>query len=237
MKLAPIIASIAALACVVLILHVRAERENLWAGAYAAQASRPGPASGQRVQKEQAVGPFLSETNSGLYFSVDGSSHYTRPKVDARIQSNDLLVWGLFCTTGHVRAWYPAREAYWLRLAMKGPDAKWVPKTARGARYGGKFDDIAKYEVIRRGLGPHLGAVLFHEEAGPPLPEPDIPPLVGSSTLLPRPEELFSMAQPGIYTMYIQMQLWRSVSEPPASTWPLVRFRPMAVKIERKAPD
>ncbi len=243
MKIAGLLLFLAALACVVVILLPREQRGPLWAEAPTTEARAPGspaaargPAAVELAQRDQAVGPFLSETNSGLYFSVDESLQYLDPKAGARIQSNDLLVWGLFCDTGHVRAWYPPHEAYWLRLAMKGPDGKWVSKTALGARYGGKFDDIAKYDVIRRGVGPHLGAVLLHVEADPPSPEPGVPPLVGSGTLLPKPEELFLMGPPGIYTMYVQMQLWRPVSGPPAPKSALVRFRPVAVKIEHKAP-
>ncbi len=239
MKNGLIALSILAGAGLLLLYASRSDRQNLWAlGEAGPRPDRIGYSGGRPALPEHTR-PVFSETNADVYLGIDGVGNYFNPGVTAAIQSDERLLWGLFCSTGDVRAYYPSRREYSIRFAMTGPDGKWIPKTALGEEYGAKFDRILAYwQDASSGSRLDRGPPDAPTDACRPSAAPGPPALTGiRPQLLRTAEELFHMGQPGMYTLYVQVQIKRpmGVSGPDAGRLGLVRFHPVVLKIERKA--
>jgi len=158
----------------------------------------------------QAFGTGFSETNNGIYLAVGGSVSTNEP-----IKFDERLAYMPFCATGNI--WLSQAEpVYGTKIKMIAPDGKEVPKTPLGQSYGSKFDQLHSYKDAHLGgigaSGPYQG--MF-------------------SGLLARPNELFIMEKPGIYTLEIQMQMFRHTGSPDTNEWSrnLIRFSPIKIKV------
>jgi hypothetical protein len=160
----------------------------------------------------QAFGAGFSETNNGIYLVIGGSASTNEP-----IKFNERLAYMPFCDTGSIRL-SQAEPVYGTKIKMIGPDGKDVPKTSLGQSYGSKFDQLHSYKDAHLGgigaSGPYQG--MF-------------------SGLLARPNELFIMEKPGIYTLEIQMQMFRYTPSLDTNEWSrnLIRFSPVKIRVEK----
>jgi hypothetical protein len=175
------------------------------------------------VSKSFAV--ILSETNSGIYIGISGT------RTNTPLQFNDRLVWRPFCNTGMVSLNYPDPN-YGIKIKMFGPDGNEVTKTKLGESFGLNFDQVHSYkDVIHTGLmgyhSSHMGGI----EAQGRYDERDGPLLSGP--LLPAPKELFQIEKPGIYTLEIQMQMFRVIKSTNQWTRELIQFSPIKIRVEK----
>ena len=124
-----------------------------------------------------------------------------------------------FCNTGDV-VLAVAAPIYGTRIKMTGPDGKEVSKTPLGQKFGSKFDEWHKFNDIHPlpgttcACGPYKGLV---------------------SGVLPSPKELFIMEDAGIYTLEVQMQMFRFGARPDtnATSHNPIQFSPVEIKVEK----
>ena len=145
------------------------------------------------------------------------------PITNEPIRFDDKLSWGPFNDLpGRVNLYFPIDKAYFMRMAMYGPDGKEVPKTKLGKGYGAKWDRLHSYKDTRLQPIPAEGS--YKENLGQ-----------AAGQILPSPKDLFSMEKPGIYTLKVQIQLFRYAATTNTSEWNrnLLRFPPVKIKIEK----
>lgn len=161
-------------------------------------------------------GTGLSETNGGIYLAVGGAVSANEP-----IRFDERLAYMPFCTNGDVQL-SCSGPAYCAKIKMFAPDGKEVPKTSFGQSYGSKFDQLHSYRDAHLGgicaCGPYKGMI---------------------GELLASPNELFLMEKPGIYTLEIQMQMFRYTPSLDTNEWSrnLIRFSPIKIKVEKPQED
>ena len=110
-------------------------------------------------------------------------------------------------------------------MRMFGPDGKEVKKTWTGRDFGTKWEKLHSYKDTK--LQPIWAWGSFEENKGE-----------SSGSNLPPPQELFQMEESGIYTMEIEIQVFRYVPTKDTELWfkNLLRFSPIRIKVE-KPPD
>jgi hypothetical protein len=176
------------------------------------------------TSSSRAFGTGLSETNNGLFLAVSGE----HSGINEPVRFSERLVWLPFCSTNtgrnYVELQYPSAK-YGMKIKMVAPDGKEVPKTSLGETFGSKWEKLHDFKDSK------LNGVLAY---GPY--QPDIG--AGGGRPLPSPEDLFEMKQPGVYTLEIQMQMFRHTgsTDPNDQHRNLVRFSPIKIKVE-KPPD
>ncbi len=160
----------------------------------------------------QVFGVGFSQTNNGIYLVIGGSASTNEP-----IKFDERLAYQPFCNTGSIRL-SQTEPIYGTKIKMIGPDGKEVPKTSLGQSYGSKFDQLHSYKDAHLGgigaSGPYQGML---------------------SGLLARPSELFIVEKPGIYTLEVQMQMFRysPTLDPDEDYRNLIRFSPIKIKVEK----
>jgi hypothetical protein len=92
------------------------------------------------------------------------------------------LVWMPFHDSGEVKLLYPLDPSYLVKIRMLDDEGKEVPK----------FKDTRLQPISA--WGPYTNN-----------------PALGGGNLLSSPKDLFEMKKPGIYTMEIEMQLFRQI--------------------------
>lgn len=163
----------------------------------------------------QALGTGLSETNNGVYMAIGGDT-----STNELMRFDDRIAYMPFCSTGQV-VLAQASPVYGMRIKMVAPNGKEVDKTPLGLGFGSQFDQLHNYNDAHLteicACGPYEG-------------------LLGK-VLIPSLDQLFVIEKPGIYTLEIQMQMFR-VGLPP-STNALSRnpilFSPVTIKVEKPA--
>ena len=135
------------------------------------------------------------------------------------------LSWCAYCNTGRVRIWSSLDPAYGAKIKMLNPRGKEVQKTWQGKQYGAKWDKLHSYKDTR--LQPNWAWGSFEENQGG-----------ANGGRLLAPQELFSMDDPGIYTMEVQIQAFRYVPSRDPEEWSrnLLRFSPIRIKVEKPSP-
>jgi hypothetical protein len=135
------------------------------------------------------------------------------------IKFDEKLAYYPFCNTGDVML-AEASPVYSTRIKMTGPDGKEVEKTPLGQSFGSKFDQWHKYNDTRVGetcaCGPYQGFL---------------------GGVLPSAKELFVMQEPGIYTLDVQMQMFRVGARPNTNAASRNPIRFSAVKIKVVKPE
>jgi hypothetical protein len=164
------------------------------------------------------AGAVLSNTNNEIYIAISGTSTAYEP-----VRFDERLVWRPFCNTDVVQINYPDPE-YLVKFKMTGPDGKERTKTELGKKFGSAFDKVRRYKDTIN--GSHMGNITaqggYDRSEG-----------VLSGPLLPKPEELFAMTNAGVYTLEIQMQMFRIVKGTNNWTREMIRFDPVQIKIEK----
>jgi len=157
----------------------------------------------------------ISATTNELFLAVAGY-HSISP-----IRFDERLVWLPFCNTGEVTLNGVSPE-HGVKIMMWDESGKPVSRTALGESYGSKWDQLHSYK----------DASIYTVLAGGPYAENHD---LGGGKFLPPPKDLFQMDQPGVYTLEIQMQMFRHVASSDASEWTrnLIRFPPVRLKVEK----
>ncbi|HOC58112.1 MAG TPA: hypothetical protein PKI20_21015 [Verrucomicrobiota bacterium] len=170
----------------------------------------------------------LSETNHGIYVVVASWDHRSLgykanpfSSVEPFRFDNELM-WSPFCESGKVELCYPGPPQL-ARLHMTGPDGKAVPKTRLGETFGTKFDRIRYEDTVHGWSRANIEAQGPYDSRGGGFTGP----------ILPAPAKLFQMKKPGVYTLEVQMQLLRAVWVTNHWTYPVVRFSPIRIKVEK----
>ncbi len=162
----------------------------------------------------------LSAPTNGIYLAVVGNAD-RGPTAGETVAAEQRLIWMPFCDAGHVVLWYPLDPAYLVKLRMFDDRGREARRTALGARYGSKFDQLRGYKTTRlqpiRAWGP------FTQNPG-----------LGGGHPLPAPDQLFKLKE-GIYTLEIQMQMFRHVASTNVNDWStnLLRFPPVKIRVEK----
>ena len=170
----------------------------------------------------QVCGTGLSETNNGLFLAVGGEHSGTNEP----IRFHERIAWRPFCNinTGKtdIELQYP-NARYGIKMKMTDPDGKVVSKTGLGDIWGSgsKWNQLHSYKDSR----------LSGVTAGPYRPDVG----AGGGQWLPAPKDLFEMEKPGIYTLEIQMQMFRHTgsTDPNEEYRNLIRFSPVKIRVEK----
>ena len=164
------------------------------------------------------VGTVLSNTNKEIYIAFSGTFTAHEP-----VRCDEKLVWRPYCNTHVVSINYPDPE-YLVKFKMIGPDGKKIIRTRLGEKFGSGFDKVRNYEDTIK--GSHMGNITaqgtYDSQEG-----------ALSGPILPKPEELFQMTTAGIYTLEIQMQMFRIIKGTNQWTRELIRFDPMQIKVQK----
>jgi hypothetical protein len=166
----------------------------------------------------KALGANLSATNNEIFIAISGGMSAT----NGAVLFNKRLVWLPFCATNTSGALidfnYPSFK-YGMKIKMTEPNGKEVSKTSFGKTCGSKWNQLYSYKDSR------LSGI---SAAGPYQPE-------FGGQFLPAPNELFEMDKPGIYTLEIQMQMFRHTgsTDPDEQHRNLIQFSPVKIKVEK----
>ena len=172
-----------------------------------------------------AAATGFSMPTNGVYLAIT-SWRETWPNTNAPVHFDERLVWLAFCKGGRAELWFPIDPTYFLKLRMYDPQGKEVPRTALGKSYGSKFDLLRSYKTTR--LQPTRPEGSYEENRGQ-----------GGGGFLPPPKDLFKMRKEGIYTMEIEMQMFRYVASTSVDDWSrnLIRFSPIKIKVCKDSGD
>jgi len=174
-----------------------------------------------------AVG--LSAPTNGVYLAVVGWTHFGEsklgPNTNEIIPFDSQLGWLPFSNTGMVRVWFPSEPAYLAKVKMFDSDGKEVSKTSVGKSFGSKWSGLHDYRDAKCEFVFARGSYQDNRD-------------LGGCNFLSTPKELFKMKKPGIYTMEIEMQMFRYVATTNVDEWSrnLIHFSPIKIKVE-KPPD
>ncbi len=126
-----------------------------------------------------------------------------------------------FCDTGKVELAYPADPAYSTRVKMFDSKGEEVPKARLGKKFGSMWDKL-HYRATKMGVMLAWGAYKDNPELGGGKP-------------LPAPADLFMMEKSGIYTLEIQMQMYKYSASTDPATWQanLICFSQVRIKVEK----
>lgn len=163
----------------------------------------------------------ISSTTNGVYLVV-GAARHALAITNEPIQFDDRLVWMAYCDTGKIELSCPLDVAYGVKIKMTDTNGMDVAKTAMGKQFGSKFENLHK--ITDSKVYPELAWGSFKENLG-----------MGGARFLPTPKELFQIKTPGIYTLEIQMQMFRYVAshDPDERSKTLFRFSPIKIKVEK----
>jgi hypothetical protein len=164
----------------------------------------------------QSFAAGISETTNGVYLAIAAVRNVTLI-TNEPIRFDDRLVWMTFCDTGKIMLSYPDTR-YGTKINMTDSNGKDVSKTALGKRFGSKFDSLHLITDSKVGNTEALGNSYPN----------------GDPLFLPKPNELFQMDKPGIYTLEIQMQMFRYVPsyDPVERSKTLFKFSPVKIQVE-----
>jgi hypothetical protein len=173
----------------------------------------------------QALGANLSAITNNLYLAVQGWSHKsTGLDTNKVIQFDDELNWCPFCITGHVELNYP-NPTHGIKIKMWNKEGKEVPKTSLGETYGSKWSQLhSPLDNDRHNIGGITAWRGRYYESD-----------IFTGPILPSPNELFQMDESGVYTMEIQMQMFRHPNSNDTNEWAhnLFGFPPIKIKVEK----
>jgi hypothetical protein len=167
----------------------------------------------------------VSDITNNLYLAIqgwrDGSIVVETGKP---IRPNDELVWAPFSVGSNVDLLYPYPESG-IKIKMWGPDGKEVKKTDLGQSFGSKWDQLHSYldndpnhiGGITAWHGSHDSREIF---TGP---------------IIQSIDKLFEITKPGIYTLEIQMQMFRNPHSADTNNWSrnLFSFPPLNIKVQK----
>jgi hypothetical protein len=167
---------------------------------------------------------FSTKTN-GVYLAIESWGTQKAPLgqiTNEPFAASNALTFSVFCETGKVELQYSPDPAYFVRIRMTDKNGREVPKTALGTRFGSKFDDKELRAWKNRSVGILLAWGSYEENHGQ-----------GMAKSLPSPEDLFEITEPGVFTMEIEMQMFRVITVP---KWKreFFRFSPVMIKVEKE---
>jgi hypothetical protein len=167
---------------------------------------------------QTAVATSFSSKTNGVYLAFGAIRHGLNLITNEPIRFDDQLVWGAFCDTGKVELSCPDSR-YSLKIKLTDTNGVELAKTKRGEVFGARFDQLRK--ITDSKVTPVLAWGPFQNDS--------------LGRLFPTPAELFQIEKPGIYTLEIQMQMFRYVPsyDPVERSKTLFRFSPIKIKVEK----
>jgi hypothetical protein len=187
------------------------------------------------IWSPSAYATGLSAPTNGVYLAVGA---WPQPAsgsgTNQPIRFDETLIFLTFCNTGQVELKYPLDPAYGVKVRMTDAAGKDVSATSLGKRFGSKFDslrtitDTRVYPIVAWGSyqdNPGLGGARFlcdrHKGA------------IGAPTGL-APKDLFEMTKPGVYTLEIQLKMFRfDPKSTNAWNYEPFCFSPLTIKAEK----
>lgn len=168
----------------------------------------------------------ISDLTNGVYLVISGW-----PTNDP-VRYDTSLVFMPFCNTGKVNLTYQLDPAYSVKIEMLNSNGVEVPKTKIGKRFGSKF---AQPENCNQGRPYNFtagGPYSSNMGMGGARPFSNYP----SFEAWLRPEDLFKIEKPGLYSMQIQMQMfYRNPSSTNAWQQDRFEFSPITVSVIKPA--
>lgn len=118
---------------------------------------------------------------------------------------------------------YDVNSKYFMRIKMTDSAGNEVSKTGLGKQFGSKFDSLRLITDSKVGTAIAQGSYK------------DNPNGEGETIILRKPDEFFQMDKLGIYTLEIQMQMFRYVPsyDPVERSKTLFRFSLVKIKVEK----
>jgi hypothetical protein len=165
---------------------------------------------------QMAMATGVSETTNGVYLVIGAVRNNNALVASEPIKYDDQLVWDVCCDAGETELSCPDFR-YSLKVKMTGTNGVELLKTAKGKRMGTRYDQLHKitdckvFPVVAWGtLKDHYPGKLFA-----------------------KPNELFQIDTPGIYTLEIQMQMFRYVASRDVDerSKTLFRFSPVKISV------
>ena len=187
------------------------------------------------VWSPKALATGLSAPTNGVYLAVGAWPQPTAGSgTNQPIRFDERLIFLTFCNTGQVDLKFPLDPAYGIKVRMTDATGADVSKTALGKRFGSKFDglrsimDTRMYPIMAWGSyqdNPGLAGAraLYNHPASGVLPELT-------------PKDPFQMVKPGVYTLEMQLQMFR-VNPQSTNAWKCdpFCFSPVVIKVEKPA--
>lgn len=170
---------------------------------------------------EPACATGLSAATNGICLAVAGFDANSGVRTNEVILFDQRLLLKAFCSTGAVELNYPRDPSYGVKIKMLSPDGKEAVKTSQGRKFGSKFDRLKSYSDTQ----------MFPESADEAYEKN--PNLGGAGIFLPAPMELFQMKKPGIYSLEIEMQMFRLNRETNPWSRTLFLFPPVRIKVQK----
>jgi hypothetical protein len=169
----------------------------------------------------QVLAVELSESTNGLYLAVGGWRHGPTAGslvTNEPIRFDDMLVWYPFFKEGKVEINYP-NMIYGVKIKMFDSSGKELSKTALGRSCGSKWDELHSYNDTKLGSIDAWGEYDCDQ----------------SWRFLASANDLFEIEKPGIYTLELQMQMFRHSGSFDPVVWSknLIRFSPIKIRVER----
>ena len=163
----------------------------------------------------------VSQVTNGVYLVVEGLRNLTII-TNGPIRSDDNLAWLTFCNTGKVELSAPLDPAYGVKITMLDSEGKEVKKTALGQHFGSEWNRLRK--ITDTHVYPELAWGSYKDNAD-----------LGGARIFPKPEELFWINKAGVYTLEIQMQMFRYVDSHDVDkrSKTLFRFSPIKIEVDK----
>lgn len=156
----------------------------------------------------------VSAVTNGIYVVVGGTT------TNELIRFDESLLYMPYCNTGSVAMSLPDHR-YSIRMRMFDTNNQSLKKSGLGSTYGSCFDDLHSYKDGRPGGVCACGP--YRADLGP------------SGLALPSPNKLFVIPKPGIYTLEVEIQMFRHSASLDTNVWNknLIRFSPVQIKVHK----
>jgi hypothetical protein len=185
----------------------------------------------------QTNGVYVSKQTNGWCIALQGVNHQTGlVKADA-IDINDELVWipfsGIPSSTNTQRLLYYLDPIYGMRVKMTDSDGNEVEKTSLCKKWGSKFNKL-DFSLLTTDNNFKIYSI---DDCGLYHPSYCVTGLSGH-IITNRPSELFKIKKTGIYTMEIEMQIFKRPPEGMLNNenaWKsnLIQFPPVQIKVKK----
>lgn len=159
----------------------------------------------------------LSKPNNGVCLAVAGEGG---DPMDAPIKSADRLTFLPFCSKPETDLAYPRSPAWGVKIHLSDPRGKTVAKTDLGKTYGVNFDRLHVRDDAWMAIMP--ASISYDQNRD-----------LKGARFLAKVDELFEMEGPGIYTLEIEMKMFRIIKVGRPWKYELLHFSPLKLKVEK----
>ncbi len=164
----------------------------------------------------------MSEITNGLYLAIGAwrqAPTSGQLVTNETIRFDDKIAWCVFFKDGKMEINYPD-AIHGVKIKMLDSDGNELAKTELGKSFGSKWEHLHSYKNTK------LGSIDAWGEYNP----------YQNWRFLSPPQDLFVIKKPGIYTLEIQMQMFRHSGSGDPDVWfkNLIHFSPVKIKVEKQ---